>query len=126
MLTISQVRTLPRGAVTISIDLWYMPIARRFTPFLGFKLGNQAYTFRAFPFGLNTATRLFTKLADTVVQLLRRQGVQVAAYLDDWIIWASSVEECLRWARRVIKTLQSLGFRINFKKSRLIPASVFN
>ena len=87
MLTISQVRTLlPRGAVTISIDLtdayWHIPIARRLTPFLGFKLGNQAYTFRTMPFRLNIAPRILTKIGEVVVQLLRRRGFQVAAYLD--------------------------------------------
>ena len=66
MLTISQIRTLlPRGAVTISIDLtdayWHIPIARCLIPYLGFKLGYQAYTFRDMPFGLNIAPRVFTK-----------------------------------------------------------------
>ena len=116
MLTISQVRTLlPRGAVTISIDLtdayWHIPIARRLTPFLGFRLGNQAYTFKAMPFGLNIAPRVFTKLADSVVQELRRRGILVAAYLDDWIIWAASEEECLRAAKTVLHFLERLGFQ---------------
>ena len=87
--------------------------------------GNQAYTFRAMPFGLNIAPRIFTKLGEVVVQLLRRQGVQVAAYLDDWIVWAPSVEECLKAAKVVVETLTSLGFQINYRKSRLTPASNF-
>ena len=130
MLTVSQIRTLlPRGAVTISIDLtdayWHVPIARRFSPYLGFRLGNRAYTFRAMPFGLNIAPRVFTKLADTVVQELRSKGILVAAYLDDWIIWAPSPEECSRAAKVVMDFLAELGFRVNLKKSRLTPQSKF-
>ena len=128
MLTVSQIRTLlPRGAVTISIDLtdayWHIPIAHRFVSFLGFRLMKKAYAFKAMPFGLNIAPRIFTKLADSVVQQLRIQGIQVAAYLDDWIIWAQTQEDCLQSARKVMKFLQELGFQINLKKSRLQPAS---
>ena len=130
MLTISEVRTLlPRGAVTTSIDFtdafYHVPIARHPSSFLGFKLGRQAYCFRAMPFGLNIAPRAFTKLADVVVQALRDQGISVAAYLDDWIIWAPSVEECLEATRKVIHFVQKLGFLVNFEKSRLTPASIF-
>ena len=60
MLTISQVRTLlPRSGYTISIDLtdayWHIPIARRFTRYLGFRVEHKAYTFKVLPFGLNIA-----------------------------------------------------------------------
>ena len=120
MLTNSQVRTLlPHGSITIPIDLtdayWHIPSARHLIPYLGFSLGNQAYTFRAMPFGLNIAPRIFTKMADAVVQVLHSQGILVAAYLDDWIIWATSEEECLRSAQQVIMFLESLGFQINQK-----------
>ncbi|XP_068203583.1 uncharacterized protein [Palaemon carinicauda] len=46
------------------------------------------------PFGLNVAPRIFTKLADAIVQQLRIQDVQVMAYLDDWLVWATSPEDC--------------------------------
>ena len=120
MLTIAQVRTLlPPGNVTISIDLtdayWHIPIARNLAPYLGFKLGKQKYAFRAMPFGLNIAPRVFTKLAEAIIQVLRDQNILVAAYLDDWIIWAPSKEECINSARKVIRFLKSLGFQINVK-----------
>ena len=91
MLTISQIRTLlPQGAYAISIDLtdayWHVPIAHHFSPYLGFALGRKVYAFRTMPFGLNIAPRIFTKLAEAILQFLRKQGFQVAAYLDDWLI----------------------------------------
>ena len=131
MLSISQVRTLlPQGAFTISIDLtdayWHLPVSRRFSPYLGFMLGRRAYAFRTMPFGLNIAPRVFMKLTDAVIQVLRQRGLQVAAYLDDWIIWAPSREACLEAAQEVISFLQSLGFQINFQKSRLSRSQVFS
>ncbi|XP_068227098.1 uncharacterized protein [Palaemon carinicauda] len=76
-------------------------------------------------FGLNVAPRIFTKLADTIVQKLRVQGVQVMAYLDDWLVWATSSRECLRGCRKVTQFLEHLGFKINTKKSRVSPAHKF-
>ena len=102
-----------------------MPIARQFTPYLGFSLGDKKYAFQVMPFGLNIAPKVFTKLAATVVKELRKRGIQVAAYLDDWIIWASTPEDCSRMASETIRFLESLGFRINAKKSRLQPAQSF-
>ncbi|XP_068200484.1 uncharacterized protein [Palaemon carinicauda] len=77
------------------------------------------------PFGLNTVPRIFTKLADTVVQQLHTEGVQVVAYLDDWLVWAASKIIRLQAAQKVIQLLEHLGFKINFKKSRLTPAQQF-
>ena len=130
MLTVSQVRTLlPPGAVTCSIDLtdayWHIPIARNLSSFLGFRLGRRAYSFRAMPFGLNIAPRIFTKLGAKVIQQLRSQGVLVVAYLDDWLIWANSKAECIKATQKVVDFLQSLGFQINAGKSRLQPESKF-
>ena len=130
MLTIAQVRTLlPRGVVTCSIDLtdayWHIPIAHHLIPYLGFRLGKQAYAFRAMPFGLNIAPRIFTKLTDSIIQVLRSWQILVAAYLDDWIVWAPTAAECLQSVRKVIAFLQHLGFQINKTKSRLSPAAKF-
>ena len=77
------------------------------------------------PFGLNIAPRIFTKLTDTIIQVLRSQGILVAAYLDDWIVWASTLVECRRAVKKVIAFLQYLGFQINKSKSRLSPAAKF-
>ena len=71
------------------------------------------YKFRVLPFGLLTAPREFTKTLAPVVQLLRSQGIQVHAYLDDWIIRASSWEQSLEHREHIIQLLQSLGWTIN-------------
>ncbi|XP_068227869.1 uncharacterized protein [Palaemon carinicauda] len=130
MLTILQIRTLlPLEAYTVSIDLtdayWHLPIDRCFSPYLGFSLERKGYVFRAMPFGLNRAPRIFMKLIDTVVQQLREKGLQVSVYLDDWLVWAPSALDCSEAATRVVRFLQSLRFQINFKKSRLAPAQHF-
>ncbi|XP_068213953.1 uncharacterized protein [Palaemon carinicauda] len=77
------------------------------------------------PFGLNIATRIFTKLANAVIHQLRLQRIQVVAYLDDWLVWAASKEECTQASKEVIQFLEHLGFKINLEKSRLSPVQKF-
>ena len=55
----------------------------------------------------------------------RAKGIMVAAYLDDWLIWAKSPEECKEATQKVIDFLTHLGFLVNYKKSRLTPEQKF-
>ena len=130
MTTIRDVmRALPRGAFATSIDLkdayWHIPIKPYYRKFLGFRIGEVKYQFRAMPFGLNIAPRVFTKLCRTILKQLRLQGIQVLVYLDDWLIWANSVEQCRLATQKVIQVLTKRGFLVNMEKSRLEPAQKF-
>ncbi|MEL7196639.1 MAG: reverse transcriptase domain-containing protein, partial [Bacteroidota bacterium] len=130
MTTISHVRNiLPNQAWTCSIDLkdafWHVPIAPSFQGYLGFSLDNITYRFKAMPFGLNIAPRVFTKLGNIVVQFLRQKGIPVVAYLDDWLIWGNTLEDCQHNTSLVVKELQRRGFILNLEKSRLTPSRAF-
>ena len=76
-------------------------------PMLGY---SQHHKFWVLPFGLSTAPREFTKTLVPVIQLLRSQGIQVHAYLDDWIIRATSREQSLKHTQHITQLLQSLGW----------------
>ena len=89
---------------------------RKYFRFVG---SRDSLSIPCFPFGLSTAPREFTKTLAPVVQLLRSQGIQVNAYLDDWIIRASSREQSLEHRQHIIQLLQSLGWTINWDKSML-------
>ncbi|XP_068243795.1 uncharacterized protein [Palaemon carinicauda] len=112
---------LPKRAYTVSVDLadayWNLRVSRPLSSYLGFRLQKTMYVFKAMPFGLNIAPRIFTKLPDTVVQQLRLEGIQIAAYLDDWLVWAASKTVCLLAATMVIQFLDHRGFKINYKNS---------
>ena len=91
-----------------------------------FIVAGIVYQFRVLPFRLSTAPREFTKTLAPVVQLLRSQGIQVHAYLDDWIIRASSREQSLEHTQHIIQILQSLGWTINWDKSMLQPSRILD
>ena len=91
-----------------------------------FVVAGIVYQFRVLPFGLSTAPREFTKTLAPVIQLLRSQGIQVHAYLDDWIIRATSREQSLEHTQHIIQLLQSLGWTINWDRSMLQPSRILD
>ena len=130
MLTIREVKMLlPKGYWTISIDLkdgfWHVRVAKTKRPYLGFRWKNENWQFRAMPFGLNVAPRLFTKLIAHVVKVMAEAGIWCLPYLDDLLIIASTKEECQIKSEQAVRILESLGWILNLKKSRLTPAQRF-
>ena len=130
MLTMKEVKLLlPKGFWTVSIDLkdgfWHVAISPKTRPYLGFRYRNKNWQFRAMPFGLNIAPRIFTKVIAHVVKVMAEAGIWCLPYLDDLLIIAATKEECHQKAKQAIAILESLGWLLNTKKSRLEPAQVF-
>jgi hypothetical protein len=83
---------------------------------------NTCYAFQGLPFGLNTAPREFTKLIKPVVAYLRKRGILMIAYLDDFLILGSTKAESNLNTSMTLELLQALGYTINWKKSNLLPS----
>ncbi|KAJ1101769.1 hypothetical protein NDU88_006833 [Pleurodeles waltl] len=79
----------------VSVDLqdvyFHIPILKSNRKYLRFVVGSQHYQFAVLPFGLTSAPRVFTKVM-VVAAHLRRKGIAVFPYLDDWLIKAKSPE----------------------------------
>ena len=130
MLTIREIKLiLPKNCWTTSIDLkdgyWHVAVCRAKRPFLGFRWKNQNWQFRAMPFGLNVAPRIFTKVIAHVVKMMTKAGIWCLPYLDDLLIIAQTKEECLVKTQKALEILSLLGWIVNEKKSRLTPAQKF-
>ncbi|KAK3885972.1 hypothetical protein Pcinc_009856 [Petrolisthes cinctipes] len=54
---------------------------------------------------------------------LQLQGINVIAYLDDWVIWDTSHELTARAVNTATCLLSKLGFLINVSKSHLLPST---
>ena len=98
-----------------------VPVHETSRKFLRFLWKGTCYQFKALPFGLCSAPRIFTKVLKPVAAFLRRKAIRVLIYLDDFLLLAVSVEEAVKNTQLVVSLLQSLGFTINLKKSLLIP-----
>lgn len=111
--------------VTIDLEDAYhlVPVHLSNRKFLRFQWKDVTYEFTSLPFGLSTASYIFTKIIRPVIRSLRDKGFQSIVYLDDFLLLAESEKDCVRNVQASIDLLASLGFLINYKKSCLKPAT---
>jgi hypothetical protein len=114
-----------KGSWTTSIDLkdayLHVPVHRDHHRWLRFSILGQPYAFRCLPFGLSTAPRVFTRVVMSVAAFLRRRGITIFMYLDDWLVVAETYQQAVNHTRFVLQITQHLGFVVNCKKSHLEP-----
>lgn len=101
-----------------------IPIAFEYRKFLRFRFNDKVYQFSALPFGLSPAPCVFTKLIKPILSWLRKRGVKIVAYIDDFLIFGNSKIECQEALQLTINLLQRLGLVINWEKSQLIPSKI--
>ena len=110
-----------------SIDMkdayWHVPVHRKFRPYLAFSAGGSSYQFRVLPFGLNIAPRVFSKMMKPVHSILSQRGVHLLMYLDDWLVFAPSYEECVWMVGETLSVGASMGLLFNLPKSHLDPST---
>ncbi|KAJ1149390.1 hypothetical protein NDU88_002200, partial [Pleurodeles waltl] len=127
MLTLSQVLlALNEGDWMVSVDLqdayFHIPILKSHRKYLRFVVGLQHYQFAVLPFGLTSALQVFLKVMAVVAAELRRKGIAVFPYLDDWLIKAKSPELLRCHRQSTTQLLFDLGFSVNVPKSHLEPS----
>ncbi len=130
METVQSVREhLQIGEWAASIDLkdayLHVPIHREQWKYLRFLFDGQAFEFRVLPFGLATSPQAFTRVVKALVGQVHRLGVRMHNYLDDWLIPASSEQECQTCLDIVMDIVLRLGFIPNWEKSDLVPSQRF-
>ncbi|KAL1917129.1 uncharacterized protein VTP21DRAFT_4785 [Calcarisporiella thermophila] len=113
------------GDYLIKIDLsdayLTIPIHQKSRKFLSFSHRGETYSFKAMPFGLASAPRIFSKLKKDALEPLRKQGMRLTFYLDDICLMHQSEQKAREQAKVLVEHLETLGFLINKKKSDLSP-----
>ncbi|XP_059199216.1 uncharacterized protein LOC131979287 [Centropristis striata] len=109
-----------------SVDLkdayFHIPIYPPHRKYLRFAFRGICYEYRVLPFGLSLSPRVFVRCTEAAIAPLRRQGIRLATYLDDWLLLAQSEQEARAHTRILMQHLVDLGFVINAEKSVLSPA----
>lgn len=82
---------------------------------------NEKFRFTCLPQGLTSAPRIFTKLLKPVLSHLRKLGITVSCYLDDFLFFADSAETLRVNVTYALHLLDSLGLTVNLDKSVLTP-----
>ena len=94
----------------------HLPLHPAAQPLLAFNILGRFFQPLGLNFGLTTAPYVFTKVINAVVGHLRKQGVRVSAYLDDFIVFGSSPSAAQSARDQVVQLLRELGLTINMVK----------
>lgn len=100
-----------------------IPISKPHKKFLRFEFEGELFQFNVLPFGLSSAPYVFTKIGRPIANYLRERGVRLIIYLDDFLIFGRTKEECGRNIKLAISLLTFLGFIINWEKSETKPTT---
>ena len=79
------------------------------------------YEFIALPFGLSSATHVFTKLTKPIVAFCRGKAIIITILLDDIAVLGDSFINSSTKVSFVIQLLHEMGFVVNYVKSDLVP-----
>ena len=117
------------GDWAVSIDLsdayFHIMISPSSRKYLRFTDGHSVFQFRAVPFGLSSAPRVFTRVMASLAAHFRTLGIRIIHYLDDWLILNSDRGCLLRELSLVTHTVLRLGLVINPEKSDFLPSQDF-
>ena len=100
----------------------HIPLHPGLRRFVTFAFEGTQYMFRALPFGLFTAPRVFTRITRVMAAFIRRRGIRIFMYLDDWLIVADDPVAAETHTRWVMGLALRLGWLINPQKSELVPS----
>lgn len=100
----------------------HVPIRPSHRRFQRFCLGNSHWQFKALPFDLASAPRVFTKLLINPIASLRMNGVHMHPYLDNMLVCSSSRSRAMSDTEAAIQSLKDHGYLINIEKSIFSPS----
>ena len=92
--------------------------------YLKFRWRGISYQYKALPFGLATAPRVFSKIMQEAMKQLRERSIRLVQYLDDILVIASSPVQLREHTKIVAQCLQTLGFILSEKKCVFNPMQV--
>ena len=118
-----------KGDWAVSIDLkdayFHVPIHVRSRRLLWFAVatndGLRVFQFRALPFGLTSAPRVFTKVILPVGHHAHLHAVCLLQYLDDWLLRSPNKLLLAQQTSWLLDIIRRVGFVLNVPKSQLVP-----
>ncbi|CAJ0946835.1 unnamed protein product [Ranitomeya imitator] len=137
----STIASMEKGEYLASMDMQdaylHIPIAPAHQRFLRFAIDQDHYQFVAFPFGLATAPRVFTKVMAATMDVLHSRGIVVVPYPDeaatmdvlhsrgivlvpypdDLLIKAPAFNDCELSVSITNNTLSRMGWLVNLQRS---------
>lgn len=91
-------------------------------PKTAFTTQSGHYEFKRMPFGLKTAPATFQRAMDNVLRGL--QGIHCMVYLDDIIVYSSSLPEHISKLRKIFDRLRATNLKVTLDKSEFFRKEV--
>ena len=94
-----------------------VPIHPQDQPLLGIMWEDSVYIDKALPFGLHSAPKIFSAIADAFQWILHQKGIRnIIRYLDDYIIVAKGKDEADYQKSQLVASFSELGVPIEPSK----------
>ena len=91
-------------------------VAEEARKYLGTMWGDRTVAATVLPFGLNLSPYVFTRITGFLARLIRKQiGLNVACYIDDFLLGADTQEELVRGLAEVRSLFKRLGVVLSDK-----------
>lgn len=90
--------------------------------YLRFSFQGKIFQFTTLPFGLSSAPYIFTKILKPVAATLRKKSFLSVIYLDDFLLFGDTYQDCLVNIKETLQLLNNLGFILNLQKCDLNPS----
>ncbi|XP_053552353.1 uncharacterized protein LOC128643535 [Bombina bombina] len=117
----------PRGSIYENCGFkgrkLHVPIYRDHHKFLRLAFLEKHFQFVAFPFGLATTPRIFSKVLGSLLAVLQLRGIAVVPYLDDILVQTPSFQQARSHTEMLLSFLRSHGWKVHLEKSFLVPST---
>ncbi|CAF4874533.1 unnamed protein product [Pieris macdunnoughi] len=116
---------LQKGDWMVKLDLsqayYHIPISLEHRCFLRISYEGRLLQMTCLPFGLAIAPKMFASVTNWTAELLRRQGLRVIVYLDDYLLVHQDRTILNSQVLIAMTFLKNLGWTINLEKSICTP-----
>jgi len=103
----------------------HIPMAAESQTLLGVQWGEEFYVWKALPFGWAPACYVYNTLSTALAAHLRRLGLHVVVYLDDFGFAMPALDATApaHWVWVTMAAMYMAGYVVSLQKSRLRPAT---
>ena len=101
---------------------WQVKMSEQDIPKTAFCVPGGLYEFLVMPFGLTNAPPTFQRLMNTVLK--NHLGIRALVYIDDIIIWGTTMDEMISNLRLVFQSLRDADMKVKPSKCKLFRTSI--